>query len=151
MARLRLVDGIRLEHPHTLRPGVRDPGPEHPLSRTLAARAPVDVEADDGPHGPIVDGLHHGRPPQFPVLLAWAERQPGDGAPSLVADQPGHHAAIDQTLHCRAVLLPLSAAPTDVPVIHAPAAANDRPARAVEELGQVGPAIARQRLHVESH
>src|SRR3990170_3569587 len=143
MAALSLVNRIGFQERGAMGAGIVDSRFEERLRNPPPSLPSVDEEADDRPHGSVVDSLHHGRAFEPTIVLAGPKRDPPHGPPGLVADQPGDVAAVDERLHGTFVALTARsmAAGPGSSVVHTPAVSNDRPSRPAEQLDQVVPAI----------
>ena len=143
-----LVHRIGLQEAGAARAGVVHGCPEHPLGQAPATGAPVDEEADDGPHRSVVYRLHDGGPAELRVVLSRAERDPCDRDAVLVSDEPWHGSPIHQCLHRLSILPADAGGRSGLPVEHAETGSNDWP---IEQLDQVGPPLLRDGDSFERH
>ena len=154
MAALGLVDGIGLEEAHAVGPGEVDRGGQQAVLDAPAAELLRDVGAHHRPHLLVVDGLHHRRAAQLQVVLARAEADPAGGAAVDVAHQARLDPGLDEVAELGLVVdagLRADRHLAGAPVVHAPAAPDDRAARQGEEGLQVRPGPGGQGTCLEVH
>src|SRR6185503_2496297 len=101
---IRLVDGIRLHERGATFTRVGHRALQQRGRDALAAMLAGDDEADDRPHGFVVDGLHHGRALELRELGARPKRDPADRRLTAVRDEAGWRTGVDQRLEGGTIL-----------------------------------------------
>src|SRR5689334_9626552 len=151
----RPVDGIGLEPSRAADARELDGAIEHGRGDAAPADPLRGVEADDGPYGLVVDGLHQRRALEARVFLPRPERYPADRLTVAIADQSRHRARIDERLErafrvlgTRHSLRDFGAARASVK--HAPAPADLRAACTVEQRLEVAEALGGERMDLEA-
>lgn len=150
-----LVDRIGLDDRGAVLAGVRDRASEQSASHSLAAMLGWHDEADDGPDGPVVDGLHYGRAPEPREFFARRERDPPYGNVAAVCDEARWFAGVDERLESGTIgLRAVSNArqgrrASAAAVVHAPAPARDGAALRAEDRLDVRPSFRRGRKYDE--
>src|SRR5574341_252710 len=137
MARSGFVDRIRFQQGGALRTRVVHRRLEHPLGHAAPALLRIDKGAHEGPHGLVVHWFHDRRASQAEVLVPRAERDPGNRPAGPIPDEARDGAAVDQRLHGPLVGLGTPSLVSALAVVHAPAAADDRPAGTAKQLNEV--------------